>query len=146
MAHDNEVQNKRRWYVYQIEDVPCMKSYIGSTTKPTDRWRNHKSSCNIGPADKSGLAKHFQSKGGCPNDEGTEKSTLDFTLLDYMDVTDEELSEAGHKKGLCSKLKDLEDRWILKMGTFYGEGALNSRDEIQSKTRYNWGGNSPYSL
>ena len=104
------------------------------------------SSCNIGPADKSGLAKHFQSKGGCPNDEGTEKSTLDFTLLDYMDVTDEELSEAGHKKGLCSKLKDLEDRWILKMGTFYGEGALNSRNEIQSKTRYNWGGNSPYSL
>ena len=77
LAHDIGVENKKRWFIYQIEDVPCQKSYIGSTTNPTARWRNHKSSCNIGPADKSGLAKHFQSK-----------------------------------------------------GTFYGEGPLNSRDEI----------------
>ena len=69
-----------------------------------------------------------------------------------MDVSQEELTEAGHVKGpkcrcaQCEKLKDLEDRWILKMGTFYGEGALNSRDEVQSKTRYNWGGNMPYTV
>ena len=66
-----------------------------------------------------------------------------------MDVSQEDLEKAGHVKGPkcrckeCGKLKDLEDKWILKMGTFYGEGALNSRDEIQSKTRFNWvrGGN-----
>ena len=63
-----------------------------------------------------------------------------------MDVSQEDLEKAGHVKGPkcrcieCGKLKDLEDKWILKMGTFYGEGALNSRDEIQSKTRFNWGG------
>ena len=48
-----------------------------------------------------------------------QKSSLEFTLLDYMDVSEEELIEAGHVKGpqcRCkqySKLKDLEDRWGL---------------------------------
>ena len=70
---------------------------------------------------------------------------LNYTLIDFIDVTQEGLERVGHVKGPkcrcseCGRLKDLEDRWILKMGTFYGEGALNSRDEIQSKTRYNWG-------
>ena len=70
-----------------------------------------------------------------------------------MGVTQEDLTDAGHKKGpqcrcsQCEKLKDLEDKWILKLGTFCGEGALNSRDEVQSKTRYNWGGgNSPFGV
>ena len=126
LAHDIGDQNKLRWFIYQIEDVLCKKSYVGSTTNPTARWRGHKSSCNIGPPNKSGLAKHFTSKGGCPNDPGPEKTNLEFTLLDFMDVTQEELTDAGHKKGpqcrcsQCEKLKDLEDRWILKLGTFYG--------------------------
>ena len=156
LAHDIRVLNKRRWYIYQVEDLPCRLSYIGSTTNPTARWSGHKSSCNIGPANKSGLSKHFQANGGCPNDQEKDKSTLEFTLLDYMDVSEEELIEAGHVKGpqcrckQCAKLKDLEDRWILKMGTYWGEGALNSRDEIQSKTRCHWGGGGggslPYSV
>ena len=83
--------------------------------------------------------------GGCPNDIGREKEILQYTLIDYMDVSPEDLIRADHVKGLkcrcreCSRVKDLEDQWILRMGTFYGEGALNSIDEIQSKTRYNWG-------
>ena len=48
-----------------------------------------------------------------------------------MDVSKEELREAGHVKGpkcrcdQCGKLKEIEDKWILKMGTFFGEEGLN---------------------
>ena len=35
-------------------------------------------------------------------------------------------------------LKRKEDMWILRMGTFYGDTALNSRDEIKSDTRCNY--------
>ena len=72
---------------------------------------------------------------------------MNFVLIDFMDVSSTELIQAAHEKGAqcrcsaCAKLKDLEDQWILKMGTFYGEGGLNERDEIQSKTRFNWNTN-----
>ena len=142
LSHDTSAENKQRWFIYLLEDIPCQKQIIGSTTNPTDRWRNHKAACNSGKSKSTGMAKHFIAE-GCPNDPGRGKETLRMTLVDYMDVTKEELREAGHVKGpkcrceQCMKLKDIEDRWILKMGTFYGEG-LNSRDEIQSKTRCNW--------
>ena len=61
-----------------------------------------------------------------------------------MDVSEEELQQVMHEKGpkcrcsACSRLKDIEDQWILKMGTFYGESGLNERDEVQAKTRFNW--------
>ena len=101
-------------------------------------------SSNNGPCKKSGLSKHFTFNGGCPNNLGRGKETLRFTLIDFMDVSEEDLEKDGHEKGpkcrcrQCSKLKDIEDQWILKMGTFYGEGGLNERDEVQSKTRFNW--------
>ena len=146
LAHNVSPENMHRWFVYLVEDVPCKKAIVGSTTKPTSRWSNHKSSCNNGPSTSTGLSKHFTMNGGCPNDTGREKETLCYILIDFIDVTPEELVRAGHVKGPkcrckeCSRLKDLEDKWILRMGTFYGEG-LNSRDEIQSKTRYNWTNN-----
>ena len=146
LAHDQAPDNMRRWFVYAIEDQPCKKTIVGSTSNPTQRWRNHKSSCNNGPSLSTGLAKHFTLNGGCPNDTGREKNTLNFTLIDHMDVTEDELDKAGHVAGpkcrcnQCEKLKNIEDKWILRMATFYGEGPLNTRDEIQSKTRYNWGG------
>ena len=130
-----------------IEDVPCVKKIIGSTVDPYKRWSTHKSSCNNGPCKGTGLSKHFTHNGGCPNDPGRNKESLVFTLVDFIDVSLDELEKAGHEKGpkcrcdCCSKLKSLEDSWILKMGTFYGEGGLNSRDEIQSKTRFNWKAN-----
>ena len=80
---------------------------------------------------------------GCPNDEGKEKNTLDFTLVDYYDTTIEKLILAKHEKGVkcqceeCGKLKSLEDFWILKLGTFHSDN-FNSRDEIKTKTRINW--------
>ena len=81
---------------------------------------------------------------GCPNDTGPDKATLDFTLVDYFDTTSEILKKVNHVPGPkcrcleCQKLKDLEDKWILKMGTFYGKSGLNNRNEVKSKTRANW--------
>ena len=104
----------------------------------------YKSSCNKGPCKQTGLSKHFTLRGGCPNDPGKKKEILNFTLVDYFDVTEEKLSRVGHEPGpkcrceACSELKNLEDTWILKMGTFYGTWGLNERDEIQSKTRFTW--------
>ena len=147
LAHDISKENMLRWFVYLIDDVPCQKSIIGSTTNPTKRWSAHKSSCNNGPSHSTGLAKHFTLGEGCPNDTGKQKETLNFSLIGHIDVSSEYLVKMGHEKGPqcrcleCSRLKDLEDLWILKMGTFYGDGALNSRDEIQAKTRCNWNRN-----
>ena len=145
LTHDTSAEKKLKWFIYLVEYIPCQKASIGSTTNPTRRWSAHKTSCNNGPSNCTGLSKHFTFNGGCPNDLSREKETLRFTLVDYIDVAQDVLTEVGHVKGPkcrcteCNRLKDLEDKWILKMGTFYGEGALNSRDEIQSKTRYNWG-------
>ena len=144
LAHDISKEDMLRWFIYMIEDIPCQKAIIGSTSNPTSRWRNHKSCCNNGPSHSTGLSKHFTLGNGCPNDTGREKETLRFTLIDYIDVSKENLIKVGHEKGAkcrcseCNRLKDLEDSWILRMGTFYGDGALNSRDEIQAKTRGNW--------
>ena len=57
-----------------------------------------------------------------------------------MDTTVEKLAAAGHTGGAycscseCRKLKILEDKFMLKIGSLYSQG-LNSRDEIQRKTR-----------
>ena len=78
---------------------------------------------------------------GCPNDDGKNKEILSFTLVDYFDTTKEKLRRAKHEPGpkcRCQEypnLKDLEDKWILKVGSFFGVSGLNSRNEIKSKTR-----------
>ena len=62
----------------------------------------------------------------------SRKKTLKFTLIDYF------RSIMRRVQSVTVRLKDLEDKWILKMGTFYGDSGLNSRDEVQTKTRFNW--------
>ena len=147
LAHDVSPENAQHWFVYLLEDIPCGKQIVGSTKNPKKRWRQHKSSCNNAPSTSTGMSKHFTMHGGCPNDLSREKETLSYTLIDYIDVTKEALLKAEHVPGPkcrcqeCSRLKDLEDQWIVRMGTFYGESGLNSRDEIQSKTRFNWSNN-----
>ena len=120
--------------------MPCYKQIVGSTTNPVSRWRTHKSTCNSQDSNSTGLAKHFMT--GCPNDLGRDKMTLDFTLINYYDTSKEKLILAEHEPGQCrcpecDKLKSLEDKLILKLGTFYGSG-MNSRDEVISKSRFNW--------
>ena len=80
---------------------------------------------------------------GCPNDPGREKETLDFTLIDFYNTTQAKLAKAGHEPGPkcrcteCENLKSLEDKWIIRLGTFYEHG-LNSRNEIKTKARGDW--------
>ena len=69
LSHDTFPENKQRWFIYLLEDIPCQKQIIGSTTNPTDRWRNHKAACNNGKSKSTGMAKHFSVE-GCPNDPG----------------------------------------------------------------------------
>ena len=110
---------------------------MGSTQDPVKRWSNYKTTCNSETSKSTGLANHF--KDGCPFDKGREKTTLAFTLIDYYDTTKEKLQRANHVPGPycqckeCGHLKNLEDRWILKMGSFYGSSGLNSRDEAKKK-------------
>ena len=40
---------------------------------------------------------------------------------------------------LQKKLKDVEDKWICRLGTFNAPHGLNSRDEIKTRSRVNFG-------
>ena len=71
--------------------------------------------------------------------------TLDFTLLDFYDITVEKLALAKHEPGPkcrceeCGHLKSIEDRWLINLGTLYDDDfGINSRDELKSKSRCNW--------
>ena len=130
-------QFKDRWFIYLIEDKHCNKQYVGSTTDMYSRWSSHKSGCNSGSI-STGLSAHFVN--GCPGDTGRGKNNLMVTLVDYLDVTKEEVNIARHGGvgclcDLCKKLKKLEDSWIMRLGTFYFPGGLNKRDEIKKKVR-----------
>ena len=145
LAHDWTPEDKIRWFIYCIVDEPCQKQYVGSSQKIPSRWASHKHSCNRSePCNSTGLSKHFTHGEGCPNDTGPQKDNLVFTLIDHYDTTREKLELANHISGPkcqcseCEKLLNLENRWILRLGTFYGDSALNTRDEIKSKTRANW--------
>ena len=141
LAHDFSRSGVIRWYVYALCDIGCGLLYVGSSQKPNKRWTTHKSSCNSKNSNATGMSKHF--KVGCPNDDGREKFNLEFTLIDFIDTSDEKLELAGHvpgpkcRCGECARLKNKEDEWILKLGTIYTQG-LNSRDEVKSKARCTW--------
>lgn len=128
---------KDRWFIYLIEDTHCQKQYVGSTTDMYGRWGVHKSNCNTG-CTNTGLSAHFTH--GCPGDTNREKENLQVTFVDYLDVTREQVQEANHGGvgcicTLCGKLKELEDTWIMRLGTFFHPGGLNKRDEIKRKVR-----------
>ena len=78
---------------------------------------------------------------GCPHDTGTDKENLRITLLDFFDTTEQKLRDAGHQSGPkcqcqeCGNLLKTENKWILRLGTFFGNSGLNTRDEIKSKVR-----------
>ena len=145
LSHDyvpDVPENTIPWFVYKIKDIPCNKIIVGSTQNPKERWANYKSCCNKRKSNGTGLSKHFME--GCPHDTGPQKQTLNITLIDYYDTTKTKLLKANHVKGPqcrcneCNILKSLEDKWILKLGSFYGKSGLNSRDEVKKKTRGQW--------
>ena len=79
----------------------------------------------------------------CPFDNGVEKMTLNYTLIDYYDTTEQKINEASHVPGPkcrcreCNLLKDLENNWIMKIGSLYGVSGLNSRNEMKNSDRWN---------
>ena len=54
------------------------------------------------------------------------------------------MRESGHQTGPqckcseCKKLLRTENKWILRLGTFYGSTGLNTRDEVKSDVRGNF--------
>ena len=67
-----------------------------------------------------------------------------WTLVDHYDTTEEKMRVADHGGSGCScdecqKLKSVEDKWICRLGTFNAPHGLNTRDEIKSRSRVNYG-------
>ena len=135
-------KTKLRWFVYLLEDLSCMLQYVGSTIDVCSRWSSTKSALNKANSNSTGLYKHFMD--GCRNDTGLSKSHIRLTLIDFLDTTEEKLAAAAHQPGPqckcteCKKLLKTENKWILRLGTFYGLTGLNTRDEVKSDVRGNY--------
>ena len=136
-------RNKLKWFVYSVEDTYCNLIYVGSTTDICRRWANTKKACLNCDSVNTGLYKNF--KNGCPGGNvGGEVEQLRWTIIDFMDTTNEKLTAAGHQPGPkcrcseCQKLKTIEDKWICRLGSFYGANGLNTRDEIKARSRVNF--------
>ena len=136
-------KNKHKWFVYVCEDTACTLQYVGSTTDACARWAATKKACRDKNKNNTGLYKHFMD--GCPVDDDSLQH-LRWTLVDSMDTTTHQLAVAGHVGGPqcrcseCTKLKTLEDKWICRLGSFYGSHGLNTRDEIKARSRVNFRG------
>ena len=107
--------------------------------------RVQKKACMDGNLSNTGLYKHFMT--GCPEYQTNgDLSHLKWMLVDSLNTSAELLQQAGHVGGAkcrcteCQKLKELEDKWICRSGTFYGQHGLNTRDEVKSRSRVNFKG------
>ena len=69
---------------------------------------------------------------------------LVWTVVDFIETSEDLLREAGHIGGVacrcseCQRLKDQEDKWICRLGTFNPPHGLNTRDEIKTRSRVNF--------
>ena len=86
----------------------------------------------------TGLYEHFRD--GCPHDDGREKMNIRISLVDFIDTSIEKLNRANHKKGNCKcsecdRLRRADNKWIKRLGTFYGDSGLNGRNIINSGVR-----------
>ena len=138
-------KKKYKWFVYVCEDLACGLIYVGSTTDVCGRWAQTKKACRDRNSNNTGLYKHFME--GCPADNGSgDLSYLRWTLVDHIDTSEARLSDVGHQGGAkcrcseCTRLKKTEDKWICRLGSFYGISGLNTRDEIKARSRVNYVG------
>ena len=66
---------------------------------------------------------------------------LRISLLDHYDTTEEKLDASGHKTGPgcrcgeCECLKNMEDKWITRIGSYHSPLGLNEQDKITKKAR-----------
>ena len=103
----------------------------------------HKNSAIRRQETNTGLYKHFHD--GCPAyQQHGDFNHLKITLVDHIDTSEEVLARVGHTGGVkcrcseCQRLKDQEDKWICRLGSFNQPGGLNTRDEIKSRVRVNF--------
>ena len=113
----------------QLESIlcPCAnpKDYVGSTQDPKVRWSHHKSDCRVGNWANCGLTEHMGQHH--QDDMGGAIANLKVTLLDHL---------TGNYRE--ERLLQLEKDWIIKLGTF-GPTGLNTRNQLLSQQRRNWG-------
>ena len=85
------------------------------------------------------MEKHF--KMGCSANHSPELENVRITLLEHYDSSQEKLKLANHKPGPacrckeCENLKNIEDKWMFRLGTIHGIFGLNNRNEVTNKAR-----------
>ena len=139
-------KEKFLWFIYLLECIhpEGRFQYVGSAISITHRWANTKSKINslaLNPSLQagSGIEKHF--KEGCSQHQGPALESVRVTLLETFETSKEKTKASNHKAGEgcrcteCERLKELEDKWICRLGTFHGQFGLNERDEMKRKTR-----------
>ena len=136
-------KQKYTWFVYLVHDTSCQLLYVGSTMDACHRWSSTKSACLSRKKDNTGLYKHFME--GCPAHLASgDVKHLTWTLIDFIETSEEQLKDAGHTGGIgcrcseCVRLKNQEDKWICRLGTFHAPHGLNTRDEIKARSRVNF--------
>ena len=137
------MKKKFTWFVYLATDTSCLLQYVGSTTDACSRFSSTKNACLNRKNTNTGLYKHFAE--GCPAalHSGNVRH-LTWTLIDFIVTSEEKLADAGHGGGVacrcseCQRLKDTEDKWICRLGTFNPPHGLNTRDEIKTRSRVNF--------
>ena len=107
------------------------------------RFSSTKNACLNRKSTNTGLYKHFAE--GCPTALlNGDVRHLTWTLIDFMVTSEEKLADASHGGGVacrcseCQRLKDIEDKWICRLGTFNPPNGLNTRDEIKTRSRVNF--------
>ena len=104
-----------------------------TTTTTTDNFSFSK---NFNVCDKMYKNLYIQQHG--------DFNHLNITLVDHIDTSEEVLARVGHTGGAkcrcseCQRLKDQEDKWICRLGSFNPPAGLNTRNEIKSRVRVNF--------
>ena len=89
----------------------------------------------------TGLEKHI--KKGC-NVLVPDMINVGITLLEHFNTSEMSLRQSSHQEGPgcwcchCNKLKNMEDKWIRRLGTYHGRISLNDIDEITRNARVNY--------
>lgn len=135
-------KRKFTWFVNICQDTACQLQYIGSTSDACNRWSATKSACISRKKSNTGLYKHFMD--GCPTHMETGNvQHLVWTLVDFIETSEERLNEVGHIGGVscrCSECRRLEnqkdkDKWICHLRTLFAPYWLNTRDKIKARSR-----------
>ena len=101
------------------------EDYVGSTTNMKQRWSKHKSDIRHEKWTACGLTAHFGQYHRLDMEEAIKN--LKVTILDCVEKE--------------WQLKKKEDSWMCNLGTLFVGG--NTKNEILSNNRVNYGGGRP---